>query len=118
MGYTWLTKDEDYGAEAVDASYYALNFAKHRLNISWYQAVNNAIEIRVDGEARVQEKNLLRTSDETAFNGSVSLVWRPVALTDVQFELVGDNITDSDFQDFPGTPSAERQWSLRATYFW
>ena len=32
--------------------------------------------------------------------------------------LVADNLTDSDYQPFPGTPAAGRQVSLRVSYAW
>ena len=31
LGYTYMDKDADYGSTTIDASFYALNFAKHRV---------------------------------------------------------------------------------------
>ena len=60
FGYTYLEKTADYGAATIDASFYALNFARHRLTAAVTWRVGAGLEVRMDNEFRVQEKNLLR----------------------------------------------------------
>ena len=32
--------------------------------------------------------------------------------------VTADNLTDDDYEQFPGTPAVGRQFSLRASYAW
>ena len=57
-----------------------------------------------------------RAGSDEALLASLSLAWEPqngfgVALT-------ADNLTDDDYQQFPGTPAVGRQVSLTARYQW
>lgn len=117
-GYTWLDKDADYGSALVDASFYALNFARHRLTLAVNYRFAERFELRLDNEYREQEDNPLRVGDDSTFLASVSLVWNAAAGSGFSAALVADNLTDSEFQPFPGTPAAGRQISLSATYNW
>ena len=117
-GYTLLDKDSDYGDAPVDASFYALNFARHRATLAFRYRFMNEFELRLDTEYRSQEKNPLRTGDDTTFLSSVSLVWNGAEATGFSATLVADNLTDSEFQTFPGTPAAGRQVSASVTYNW
>jgi hypothetical protein len=78
----------------------------------------NDFELRLDNEYRSQEDNPLRTGDDTTFLASVSLVWNDPAAQGFSVALVADNLTDSDFQTFPGTPAAGRQLSASVAYNW
>ena len=117
VGYTALDKDADYGAALVDASFYALNFAKHRATVAVTYRFANSFELRVDNEYRAQEDNPLRVGDDSTYLLSASLSWTS---RDSGFAaaLVVDNSTDSEFQPFPGTPASGRQVSLSAIYGW
>ena len=117
-GYTWLDKDADYGSALVDASYYALNFARHRLTLALRYRLGEQFELRLDNEYRAQEDNPLRTSDDDAYLGAVALAWRPRAASGFAAALTVDNLADSDFEPFPGTPAVGRQVSLSASYRW
>ena len=117
-GYTWLDKDSDYGDAAVDASYYALNFARHRATLALIYAPVDTVEIRLDNEYRVQEDNPLRASGDEAYFGSLALRWTPAAVGGVALALTVDNIADTDFESFPGTPAARRQYALSAAWRW
>jgi hypothetical protein len=117
-GYTLLDKDSDYGDATVDASFYALNFARHRATLAFQYRFMNQFELRLDTEYRRQEENPLRTGDDTTFLASVSLVWNGAEARGLSAMLVADNLTDSDFQTFPGTPAAGRQVSASVTYNW
>jgi len=117
-GYTWLDKDEDYGAAQVDASFYALNFATHRATLALRYRFAESFEFRLDNEYRRQEANPLRVGDDSTHLASASLAWNGDDNTGFSAELVADNLTDSEFQPFPGTPAAGRQLSVRASYNW
>ncbi len=118
LGYTFLDKESDYGQAAVDASYYALNYARHRATAALRYRVTDRLELRLDNEYRVQEDNPLRTSSETAYLASIALAWPPNDGQGFGFALVADNLTDSDYEFFPGTPAVGRQVSLSVSYDW
>jgi len=115
-GYAWLDKDADYGDAAVDASYYALNYARQRLTAALEYDFTDDWRLAMDTELRRQADNPLRTGSDDAFIASLALFWRPVSGLDLS--LVADNLTNSDFREFPGTPAPRRQVSLQARYSW
>lgn len=117
-GYTYLDKDADYGTASVDASFYALNFAKHRLTAGAIYQPDDRLEVRVDTEWRKQEPNPLRSGDNEAFITSASVGWWPTVSGNLRLDLVVDNVTNDDFEEFPGTPAAGRQISLQLRYSW
>jgi hypothetical protein len=117
-GYTYLDKDADYGVFDVDASFYALNFARHRATLALRYELTAQLELRLDNEYRVQRDNPLRTSRDTAYLASLALAWEPANINGLGFVLTADNLSDSDFQFFPGTPAVGRQLSLSAGYQW
>ncbi len=115
-GYGWLDKDADYGDAAVDASYYALNYARHRLTIALEYVLGDHWRAALDGELRRQADNPLRSGSEDAFGASLAVSWQSAG--GLSLSLVADNVTNSDFQEFPGTPAPRRQLSLQARYAW
>ena len=117
-GYAWLKKDADYGSTDIDASYYALNFARHRLTLAAIYQPSAQWELRLDNEYRIQEENALRSSDDSAYLASLSLAWRPRPWPGLTLQLIADNVVDSDFQEFPGTPPMGRQLSLAFALDW
>lgn len=117
-GYTWIDKDADYGDAQVDASFYALNFAKHRATLAIRYRFADAFELRLDNEYRRQEDNPLRVGDSTTYLGAASLAWNADAPRGISAALVVDNLADSEYQPFPGTPAAGRQVSLSISYLW
>lgn len=117
-GFTWLDKDENYGNAQVDASFYALNFARHRATLALRYRFAEHFEFRLDNEYRRQEANPLRTGGSSTYLASASLAWNSDANSGFGAELVADNLTDSEFQPFPGTPATGRQLSVRASYNW
>jgi vitamin B12 transporter len=118
VGYTWLDKDADYGSALVDASFYALNFARQRATLALRYRFAGQFELLFDNEYRRQQKNPLRTSADTAYLASLALTWEPPDRKGFGLELAADNLTDDDFQQFPGTPALGRQVSLSAHYAW
>lgn len=121
LGYTWLDKDADYGAAAatIDASFYALNFANHRLTAAVIVRPLAGFELRVDNEYRIQEENPLRTvGGDEAFLTSVGLYYLPPKIRGLELSARMDNVWDDDFQEVPAVPAARRQFSMGAAYRW
>ena len=58
----------------------------------------------------------LRDGDDTAFLSSLALAWEPGS--GFGLALTADNLTDEEYQQFPGTPAVGRQVSLSAKYEW
>ena len=117
-GYTWMHKNADYGDALVDASFYALNFAKHRVTLALLYHPWRQFEVRVDNEYRRQQDSVLRSGNLNAFTAALSATWRPDVIAGSRLTLVVDNATDSDFQEFPGTPALGRQISLGLGLDW
>lgn len=117
-GYTYLDKDADYGSSLVDASFYALNFARHRATLALRYQFAEPLELRLDNEYRVQRDNPLRSSSSETYLASLAIVWVPPAGQGFGGALTIDNLTDSDYQPFPGTPAMGRQFSLSISYAW
>ncbi len=118
VGYTVLDKDADYGSAQVDASFYALNFARQRATLAFTYRFSRGFEARIDNEYRVQEDNPLRVGDDSTYLASASLKWSSAGEHKFGAALVVDNVTDSEYQPFPGTPASGRQVSLSASYTW
>ena len=117
-GYTYLDKDADYGTAAVDASFYALNYARHRATLALRYQLTDQLELRLDNEYRVQKDNPLRTSKDSAFLASAALAWESAKIRGLGLAFTADNISDSEYQFFPGTPAVGRQLSISMSYRW
>lgn len=119
LGYTYLNKDANYRGAAVDASFYALNFAKHRLTAAVTARLGHGFELRVDNEFRIQEENLLRTiGGDDAVLTAAGLYYLPPRLRGLEFSVMIDNVWDDNFQEVPAVPAARRQFSIGAAYRW
>lgn len=119
IGYTALSKDADYRGAAVDASFYALNYARHRLTAALTARLGNGFELRVDNVARLQADNLLRTvGGDDAITTSVGLAYRPQAFRGFEVSISVDNLWDNDYEDVPAVPAARRQFSASVSYAW
>ena len=80
--------------------------------------MQQASGIGIDNEYRRQEDNPLRVGDDSTYLASLSLRWHPQELNGLDVSLIIDNLTDSEYQPFPGTPAAGRQIGLSAGYAW
>jgi vitamin B12 transporter len=119
FGYTILHKDADYGAATVDASFYALNFPRHRLTAALTWRVGAGFEIRSDNQFRVQEPNALRkVGGDNAVLSSLGVYYLPPQLRGWEFSVQADNLWDSDFQEVPSVPAARRQYAMSVTRRW
>jgi len=119
LGYTALTKEADYRSAAVDASFYALNYARQRLTAAFVWQFAEGWELRMDNDARIQAKNTLRTrGGRHALRSALGLVWKPAGLRGVELALQADNLWDSEYQEVPAVPAAPRQLSFTLRHAW
>jgi hypothetical protein len=119
IGYTALRKRADYGPVAVDASFYALNFARHRLTAAIGMRLGHGCEVRVENEFRVQESNPLRTTGgDEALATSAGFFFRPESVRGLELSLSIDNLWNSRFQSVPAVPATPRLVAGGATWRW
>lgn len=119
LGYTYLDKSADYGLATIDASFYALNFAHHRLTAAVIMRPCPGLELRVDNEYRIQEKNFLRViGGNAALSSAIGLYYLPRGIRGLELSARMDNVWDSDYQKVPAVPAAKRQFSVGAAYYW
>ncbi len=120
LGYTVLTKDPNYHGALVDASFYALNYARHRLTAAIIVRLGSEFEVRMDNAARIQAANLQRTvGGNDAIISSLGLTYRPAAWRRTTFTVQADNLWNSSFQEVPSVPAApRRQISAGVAYVW
>lgn len=111
-GYTYITKDENYGADAdrIDGSFYALNYARHRATLGLSAQITDALSVLWDQEYRVQADNELRSGAQKAWFHTVAVGY---ALTEqIDLRLSVDNLLDEAFEEVPGVPGAGRSASV------
>ena len=114
-----MTKDADYRGAAVDASFYALNYARHRLTAALTLKLGRGFELRIDNAARIQAENMLRmVGDDEALITSVGVFYRPIWFRGAEISAQVDNLWDSDFQDVPAVPAAGRMAAFGVGYSW
>lgn len=119
LGYTYLDKDADYRGAVVDASFYALNFAQHRLTAAVVAQLGGGFELRLDNVARVQADNRLRAvGGDEALNSSLGLFYLPKAVQGLEVSLAAGNLWNCNFQEVPAVPASDRQLSAGVTYRW
>ncbi len=119
LGYSWLTKDADYRGAPVDASFYALNYARDRLTLAITARLGSGWELRMDNEARLQADNFLRNiGGNEALLSSLGIFFRPPSVRGLQFSVQADNLWNSDFQEVPSVPAAPRRLVAEVAYTW
>ncbi len=119
VGYTLLEKEPDYRQATVDASFYALNYARHRLTLAFTLRLGAGLELRIDNVARLQADNLLRTTGgDEALISAVSLAFRPPAWKRFEISVHVDNLWNSRFQEIPSVPATPRQVALGFAATW
>jgi len=118
VGYTWLQKDENYGSAQIDASFYALNFARHRVTAALVWQPVKQVELRLDNEYREQEANLLRRSSDCGILSSASVRWFVPRVRGLELSLEVENLWNCGFEEVPAVPAAPRQYTAGATYRW
>ena len=116
--YTYLDKSENYRAQDVDASFYALNYPPHRATLGAIWFVTDALEVQIDNEWRKQEKNRLRSSSDTAFFTQLTVTYTAPTIAGLSIVVAADNLWNERFEEIPGTPGRARQFSATLTYAW
>jgi len=116
--YTYLHKDEDYGDAMIDASFYALNYANHRITLGAIWRPCDLVEVRLDNEWRQNEDNALREGGDSALFTHFGLSLYPPQIEGLELFFAVDNAWEDDFQDVPGTPGRGDQYSAGATFRW
>lgn len=119
FGYGWLHKEADYGDATIDGSFYALNFPEHRLTAAVVWRALPGVEIRLDNEARLQADNpLRRTGGDEAVISDLGIYWRPRGAPGWLFSLQIDNLWNTNFEEVPATPAADRLVAVGARFAW
>lgn len=119
LGYTGLTKRPDYRGEVVDGSFYALNYARHRLTAAATLRLGGGWEVRSDHVLRLQADNPLRVvGGRQAWQAALGLAWRPPAWRGPEFSVSVENLGQSRFQEVPAVPAAPRQWVAGVRHAW
>jgi vitamin B12 transporter len=116
--YTFLDKDEDYGDDSIEGSFYALNYATHRVTLGSIWTPSDIIQLRIDNEWRSQEDNDLRGSDNEALFTHIGVSVFPPQVDGLELFVAVDNAWDDDYEEVPGTPGRGDQVSIGATYRW
>ena len=116
--YTYLDKDANYDDTNFDASFYALNYANHRITLGAIWKPNNLLQVSIDNEWRSQEENTQRNGDNEAVFTHLSLSIFPPKYPGLEVFAAVDNIWDDNFEDMPGTPGKGKQGSCGATFKW
>ena len=119
LGYTFLTKDADYRGALVDASFYALNYARQRLTAAITWRMGHGFELRMDNTARIQAGNFLRVSGgDRAVTSSLGLTYRPTEWHGAALTVQADNLWNTSFQEVPATPAAHRTVTGGVSFAW
>lgn len=119
VGYTGLAKAADYRGAAVDASFYALNYAKQRLTAAITARLGGGLEMRMDNVARLQAANLLRTvGGDRALTTSLAFAYRPKRWRGFEVSVQADNLWNDRFEDVPAVPAARRQVAATLACLW
>jgi len=116
--YTFLDKDEDYGNDTIDASFYALNYANHRFTLGAIWTPSETVQFRIDNEWRENEDNALRNGSDSALFTHFGLSIYPTQVKGLELFFAIDNAWDDNFEDVPGTPGRGDQYSAGATFRW
>ncbi|HEY9248727.1 MAG TPA: TonB-dependent receptor [Rariglobus sp.] len=117
LGYTFLDKDANYGT-GVDASFYALNYAEHRLTAALVARLGAGFEVRMDNEARIQADNALRTRNDEVILSSLGLYYIVPRVKGLTVSAQVDNLWNTYYEEVPLVPGARREVSFGARYAW
>lgn len=117
FGYAWLDKHDDFGP-GVDASFYALNYAEHRLTAAAVARLGGGFELRMDNEYRIQADNALRRRNDEPLLSSLGLYYAVPRVKGLTLSAQVDNLWNTYYEEVPLVPGARREWSLGARYAW
>lgn len=117
FGYSFLDKKDDY--TSVNAgSFYALNYAQHRLTAAVVARLGAGFELRVDNELRHQADNPLRRRGEDKILSAMGLSYAVPMVKGLTLNAQVENLWNTYYEEVPLVPGARRAWSVGATYAW
>lgn len=116
-GYTYLSKDDNYTGDKV-ASFYALNYAEHRLTAGVVARLGAGFELRMDNEYRHQANNSLRRYGRDNIDSALGLFYRVSSLKGLTLSAQVDNLWDTAYEEVALVPAARHSWSMGAGYVW
>ena len=116
-GYTFLDKNDDYTASTA-GSFYALNYAEHRLTLAGVARLGGGFELRMDNELRRQADNALRQEGRDNVDTAIGLFYHVPGVKGLVLNAQVENLWDTAYQDVPLVPHTPRTWSAGATYVW
>jgi hypothetical protein len=117
FSYAWLDKNDDFGP-GVDASFYALNYAEHRLTAAIIARLGAGFELRMDNEARIQADNELRTRNDDVILSSLGLYYAVPCVKGLTLSAQVDNLWNTYYEEVPLVPGSRREVSFGARYTW
>ena len=113
-----MIKTKTTATTTIDASFYALNYANHRVTLGAIWTPCETVQVRIDNEWRSQEDNALRGSDNEALFTHIGVSVFPPQVDGLELFVAVDNAWDDDYEEVPGTPGRGDQVSIGATYRW
>jgi vitamin B12 transporter len=116
VGYTYLDKIDDLAPTL--GSFYALDYAEHRLTAAFIARLGGGFELRMDNEARIQADNALRRSDTQVVFSSLGLYYAVPRVAGLTLSAQVDNLWNTYYEEVPLVPGARREWSVGARYAW
>jgi len=116
--YAYLDKTEDYGDDSIEGSFYALNYAKHRITLGLIWAPIDQLKFSIDNEWRSQQENPARSSDDEALFTHLTLTFYPPKVEGLELFTSIDNAWNDDFEEVPGTPGRGDQVAIGMTFRW
>lgn len=116
LGYTFLDKNDDLAA--TRGSFYALDYAEHRLTAAFVARLGGGFELRMDNEFRIQKENALRGSEDDPIISALGLYYAVPRVKGLTLSAQVDNLWDTDYEEVPLVPGARREWSVGARYAW
>lgn len=117
LGYTWMDKNEDYLA-AGRSSFYAFNYAEHRLTAAIVARLGAGFELRMDNEARIQADNSLRRRNDEVVLSSLGLYYAVPRVKGLTLSAQVDNLWNTYYEEVPLVPGSRREVSFGARYAW
>lgn len=116
FGYTFLDKADDLAP--TRGSFYALDYAQHRLTAAVVARLGGGFELRMDNEYRIQEENALRRRNDEPILSSLGLYYAVPGVKGLSLAAQVDNLWNTYYEEVPLVPGARREWSAGARYAW
>ncbi len=118
LGYILLDKDETYLHSGGDASFYALNYARHRILLTMDYSITEYLGGRLELEWRQHPSNALRLNGDEALRLNADISWSSLLGSDWDVVFSGTNLTRDDFAHLPGTQGPGRELFLTLNRDW